>query len=171
MTDSQKRFCDEYLKDLNATRAYKVAYPSCKKDETARANSSRMLTNDNVKDYIEKKQEDIQKRTEVTQDRVIQELAAIAFRNATEFASVKGNRVKIKNTDNLEENVKKAIVGIKKGKNGIEIKSADKVQALELLGRHLGIFKDKLDVNIKEKEEKKNAIADILSQMKNVDDV
>ena len=45
MTDAQKRFCDEYLIDLNATRAYKVAYPNCKKDETARANGSRLLTN------------------------------------------------------------------------------------------------------------------------------
>ena len=171
MTEKQKRFCDEYLIDLNATRAYKVAYSSCKKDETARVNSSRMLTNANIKEYIEERQKDIQKRTEVTQDKVIQELAAIAFSNATEFASVKGNKVKIKNTNDLEECVKKAIVGIKKGKNGIEIKSADKVQALELLGKYFGIFKDKVDVNVEEKEKKKNAIADILSQMKSVDDV
>lgn len=171
MTDAQKRFCDEYLIDLNATRAYKVAYPNCKKDDTARANSSRMLTNANIKEYIDKKQKDIQKRTEITQEQVIQELASIAFSNATEFATVKGNRVKIKNTDDLEESVKKAIVSIKKGKNGIEIKSADKVQALELLGRHLGIFNDKIDVNVKEKEEKKNAISDILNQMQSVDDV
>lgn len=45
MTDAQKRFCDEYLIDLNATRAYKVAYPNCKKDETASAVGSRMLVN------------------------------------------------------------------------------------------------------------------------------
>ena len=37
MTDKQQLFCDEYLKDFNATRAYKVAYPNCKKDETANA--------------------------------------------------------------------------------------------------------------------------------------
>lgn len=171
MTEKQKRFCDEYLIDFNATRAYKVAYPSCKKDETASSAGSRMLGNVKVKEYIEKRQKDAQKRTEVTQDKVIQELAAIAFSNATEFASVKGNRVKIRNTEDLGENVKKAIVGIKKGKNGIEIKTADKTQALELLGRHLGIFKENLNIDIKEKEEKKNAISDILSQMKNVDDI
>ena len=45
MADAQKRFCDEYLIDLNATRAYKVAYPNCKKDETASAAGSRMLVN------------------------------------------------------------------------------------------------------------------------------
>lgn len=38
MTDAQKRFCDEYLVDLNATRAYKVAYPRVKKDTVAKSN-------------------------------------------------------------------------------------------------------------------------------------
>ena len=55
MTDKQKRFCDEYLIDLNATRAYKTAYPSIKKDETARANGSRLLTYANIKKYIEER--------------------------------------------------------------------------------------------------------------------
>lgn len=49
MTEKQKIFADEYLVDLNATRAYRVAYPSVKKDEAARANASRLLTNANVK--------------------------------------------------------------------------------------------------------------------------
>ena len=48
MTEKQKIFADEYLIDLNATRAYRAAYPSVKKDETARANGSRMLTNAKV---------------------------------------------------------------------------------------------------------------------------
>ena len=52
MTNAQKRFCDEYLIDLNATRAYKVAYPKCKEDETANAASSRMLRNVKVQEYI-----------------------------------------------------------------------------------------------------------------------
>ncbi|MEA4972934.1 MAG: terminase small subunit [Candidatus Metalachnospira sp.] len=53
MTEKQKRFADEYLIDLNATRAYKEAYPAVKKDDTARVNGSRMLTNANVKKYID----------------------------------------------------------------------------------------------------------------------
>ena len=57
MTDKQQIFADEYLKDLNGTRAYKVAYPSVKKDETARANASRLLTNANVKKYIDEQLE------------------------------------------------------------------------------------------------------------------
>ena len=45
MTEKQKIFADEYLIDLNATRAYRKAYPSVKKDETAAAAAARMLRN------------------------------------------------------------------------------------------------------------------------------
>ncbi len=100
-----------------------------------------------LKEYIERAQEKRQKRTEVTQDMVINELAAIAFSNATDFARVKDGFVRIDETDELDEKVKKAIVGIKEGKNGIEISMANKMQALELLGRHLGMFKDKLELS------------------------
>lgn len=192
MTDAQKRFCDEYLIDLNATRAYKVAYPNCKKDETAKSAGSRLLTNVNLQNYITDKMKEREQRTEVTQDMVIKELSAIAFSKASDYAKLKkmkrnlpiyqeGEIVDYKEeeytgieftpTDELTEEQKKALSGIKKGKFGLEVNSCDKVRALELLGRHLGIFNDKLDVNVKEKEEKKNAISDILNQMKSVDDV
>ena len=100
-----------------------------------------------LKENKERAQEKRQKRTEVTQDMVINELAAIAFSNATDFARVKDGFVRIDETDELDEKVKKAIVGIKEGKNGIEISMANKMQALELLGRHLGMFKDKLEIS------------------------
>ena len=90
MTDAQKRFCDEYLIDLNATRAYKVAYPRCKKDETANAASSRMLRNVRVQEYIAEKQQEIEERTKVTQDMVVNELARIAFFNIKEIYNSNG---------------------------------------------------------------------------------
>ena len=45
LTEKQKIFCDEYLVDLNATRAYKAAYPKVKKDTVAAASAARLLTN------------------------------------------------------------------------------------------------------------------------------
>lgn len=192
MTDAQKRFCDEYLIDLNASRAYKVAYKNCKSDLTARTNGSKLLTNTNIQEYISKKQEEIEKRTEVTQDMVIKELSAIAFSKASDYAKLKKMKrnipifdeegmivdykeeeyteIEFTPTDELSEEQKKALSGIKQGKFGLEVNSCDKVRALELLGRHLGIFNDKLDLNVKEKEEKKNTISDILNQMQSVDD-
>lgn len=164
MTEKQKIFANEYLVDLNATRAYRVAYPSVKKDETARANGSRLLTNANVAAYIAERMKERQERTEITQDRVLQELAAIAFAKATDYAEVKDGQVIIKDTVNLDEQQVKAIAGIKECKYGIEVKLNDKEKALELLGRHLGMFKDKLEVSGLEEEKKK--LGDILDQLR-----
>ena len=166
MTEKQKIFADEYLIDLNATRAYKVAYPSVKKDETAAQAGSRMLRNVKVAAYIQERMEERQKRTEITQDRVLEELAAIAFAKATDYAEIKGECVRIKDTDTLDEQQIRAIAGIKEGKFGIELKLNDKEKALELLGRHLGMFKDKVEVSGLEDEKKK--LGDILEQLRGV---
>lgn len=170
ITEKQKRFADEWLVDLNGTRAYKVAYPSVKKDETARVNASRLLTNANVKTYIQERQKEREKRTEITQDSVLRELALIAFAKASDYARVvekdamvevdgnmvpvldeDGNQVKYRTvepilTDELTEDQKKAIAVIKKGRDGFEIKPYSKIQALELLGKHLGMFTEKVEV-------------------------
>ena len=170
ITEKQKRFADEWLVDLNGTRAYKTAYPSVKKDETAKAAASRLLTNVNVKAYIQERQKEREKRTEITQDRVLHELALIAFAKASDYARVvekdamvevdgnmvpvldeDGNQVKYRTvepilTDELTEDQKKAIAVIKKGRDGFEIKPYSKIQALELLGKHLGMFTEKVEV-------------------------
>lgn len=166
MTEKQKIFADEYLIDLNATRAYRVAYPSVKKDETAAVAAARMLRNVKVAAYIQKRMQQRQERTEITQDRVLQELAAIAFARAADFAEVKNDRVIIKDTAELTEQQIRAIAGIKEGKFGIEVKLNDKEKALELLGRHLGMFKDRVEVSGLEDEKRK--LDDILQQVRGV---
>lgn len=168
LTEKQKIFVNEYLVDLNATRAYKVAYPNVKKDDTAAVNGNRLLRNAKVKEYLDERMKEREKRTEITQDKVLEELAAIAFSNGSKYAKVieetvydengevlldsDGNIVKQKVvdlvlTDELSETDKKAIASIKKGRNGIEISTCDKVRALELLGKHLGMFKEKVEVS------------------------
>lgn len=180
MTDAQKRFCNEYLVDLNATRAYKVAYPKFKKDETANAAASRMLRNVKIQEYISEKQKEIEQRTEITQDMVIKELAKIAFLDIRKLYTENGQ---LKNIADIDTDTAGAIsqletleeyegYGNDREKIGDtqKVKLLDKTRALELLGRHLGIFNDKINVNVKEKQEKKNTIADIFSQMKEVDE-
>ena len=165
MTKKQKIFADEYLIDLNATRAYKVAYPRVKNDEVARANGSRLLTNANVAAYIEKRMKERQERTQITQDMVVRELAAIAFARLTDYVNVKGGAVKIEDTSSLTEYQVKALAGIKQGKNGIEVKLTDKLKAAELLGRHLGMFKDKVEVS-GSLEAEKSKLDDLLKQIR-----
>ena len=115
MTDKQKIFADEYLIDLNATRAYKAAYPKVKNDNTAAVSANRLLRNAKVAEYIEERMAERAKGTEVAQDDVVKELATIGF-------------------------AKTALV------NEFEVKTNDKLRALELLGRHLGMFTDKSEV-------------------------
>ena len=150
MTEKQKLFADEYLIDLNATRAYRMAYPSVKKDEVAAVNGSKLLRNTKVQEYISERMQERQQRTEVTQDMVVKELAAIAFSKTTDYVEIRNNgvcrTVVIKPTEDLSDQQIRAIAGIKEGANGIEIKLNDKEKALELLGRHLGMWNDKLDI-------------------------
>ena len=99
MTDAQKRFCDEYLIDLNATRAYKVAYLRCKKDETANVNGSKLLRNAKVQEYISERMKEREQRTEVTQDMVIKELAKIAFLDIRKLYTENGQLKNIADMD------------------------------------------------------------------------
>lgn len=146
ITEKQKAFVEEYLVDLNATRAYKAIYKSCKKDETARVNGSRLLTNANVAAYLAERQKALQRRTEVTQERVIGELAAIAFADVADYVQIIDNggfpMVQLTPTKDIPANKRAAIAGIKQGNNGIEVKLHNKLDALDKLGRHLGLFKE-----------------------------
>lgn len=156
LTEKQKRFCEEYLIDLNATRAYMAAYPRVKNENTAAACASENLRKPKVKEYLDERKKDRKKRTEITQDRVLRELATIAFTNATEIVSYdRGGHVRIKATEDLGKDEKKIIAGIKEGQWGTEVKFHDRLRALELLMKHLGMFdqKDELD-----KEEQKARI-------------
>ncbi len=163
ITGKQKKFADEYIKTLNGRKSYKVAYGDKVKDNTADTNAVKLLSNTKVKEYIRQEQLKIQERTEITEDMIIRELALIAFTDRTKFFKViekikivgndeigyeeiKYNTTEITKTEDLKENERKVISGIKEGKNGIEVELCDKMKALELLGKHLGIFKDKVEL-------------------------
>ena len=157
MTKKQEVFANEYLIDLNATRAYKVAYPAVKKDETAAQAGSRMLRNVKVAEYIQEKMNQREKRTEITQDRVLQELAKLGFLDVRGFYDKDGNP---KDLAELDDGIAACIVGLDvlEEYEGYgedrelvghvkKYKIADKLKALELMGRHLGMWNDKIDVN------------------------
>ena len=152
----QDRFVDEWLIDFNGTQAAIRAGYSPK---TAAAAAARLLRNVNIQAEIARRQKDLQRRTEISQDRVVKELARIAFADATDYACVETltyenedgtvspvQIVSPKDTDTLSDDQRAAIAGIKQGANGIEVKLHDKIKALELLGRHIGMFNDKIEV-------------------------
>lgn len=164
LTEKQARFVAEYLVDLNATEAAKRAGYS---EKTAYAIGFENLKKPEIQETIREAMDARSERTEITQDRVLQELARIAFANGTDFARIVSTptvttvvdeegytqqvlqpvqRVELVDTDKVDPEKRAAIAGIKEGKFGIEVKLFDKVKALELLGRHLGILNDKLQI-------------------------
>jgi phage terminase small subunit len=148
LTAKQKLFCNEYLIDTNATQA---AIRSGYSNSYANKKAFLLLDIPHIKAYIDKRMKDREKRTEITQDRVLQEFAKIAFANTTDYVEVKDmgqyKMVSVKPTEGMTADQVVAIASIKQGANGIEIKLHDKVKALEDIGRHLGMFKDKLEVS------------------------
>lgn len=162
LTAKQKAFVNEYLVDLNATQAAIRAGYSPK---TAYRTGADNLRKPQIQDELQKAMKEREKRTEINQDFVLKELFAIANANGIDFAQVveeplivngsyvmnpdtgelkKHEVVKITPTDKLPEEKQKAISNIKETRNGIEVNTHDKVRALELLGKHLGMFSDTL---------------------------
>lgn len=121
LTGKQKRFCEEYLIDLNATQA---AVRAGYKPKTARSQGQRLLTNVDIQRCVTELMQQRSERVGVTADDVIRELRAVAMSEA-------------------------------------EIKGSDKVRALELLGRHLGLFEPQ---NGNRGEEELPALYDALSE-------
>lgn len=100
LTEKQKRFCEEYLIDLNATQAaIRAGYSS----KNASRIAVELLNKTQVSDFLEKTRKEQSERTGITADAVLKELEKIAFID-------------------------------------VELSSKDKMKALELLGKHLGMF-------------------------------
>lgn len=147
LTPKQEHFCEEYLIDLNATQA---AIRAGYSEKTAYSAGQRLLRNVEIQNRIAELKAERSKRTEITQDRVVKELAAMAFAKATDYAQIAdvGGKVAIMLTPTAQLTTAQqaGIVGIKQTQAGIEVK-LDKTKALELLGRHLGMFNDKLELS------------------------
>mgnify|MGYP004472327801 CR=1 FL=1 len=143
LTEKQQRFCDEYLIDLNATQAAIRAGYSPK---TACEQASRLLANVKVQEVIAVKMAIRSKRTGINQDRVLMEIAKMAFVNIDDVIDL--NTAQVKETATKEDLACIQSVKIKPTEYGTEreVRMCDKKSNLELLGRHLGMFKDKVEV-------------------------
>ncbi len=149
LTEKQQRFIDEYLIDLNATQAAIRAGYSVK---TAKDIGCQNLAKLNIQQAISEKMAERSKRTGVNQDRIVLELAKIAFVNAADVIDSDDATIKAGATADdtaAIQSVKVKVIPTKEGE-GVEreIRLNDKLKALELLGKHLGMWNDKLDVNL-----------------------
>ena len=148
LTNKQKRFCDEYLIDCNATQAaIRAGYSINNADKIG----SELLGKTRVSEAISKAMAERSRRTGISQDRVVNELAKIAFVNMLDVVDEEGRIRSTASEDDLAciESIKhKESSSINGDSTEREVKIASKLKALELLGKHLGMWNDKLDVNM-----------------------
>lgn len=133
LTEKQKRFCDEYLIDLNATRAYKTAYPNVKKDNTAAVNGNKLLRNANVKGYIDKRIKEIEDKSIADAKEVMQYLTKVMRNEVTEEVVV---------VEGEGDGCSSARV-IKK-----DMSAKDRNKAAELLGKRYRLFTDRIEADV-----------------------
>ncbi|MCG4261358.1 terminase small subunit [Acetobacter senegalensis] len=156
LNDKQRRFVEEYLVDLNATQA---AIRAGYSEKTASEQGARLLVNVKVADAISEAQSRRSKRTQITQDRVLQEFAKIGFSDIRSLFTEGGN---LRSLSDLDADAAAALSSVEVvtknlGDGEVEyvhkIKLWDKVGSLTQIGRHLGMFVDKTEVRTVKKIE------------------
>lgn len=154
LNERQRRFVDEYLKDLNATQAaIRAGYSKKTSEQTA----SRLLSFVKVKEAIAEAMKNREKRTEITQDKVLRELAKIGFANMADYMKAGADGDPYLDFSKLTPDQAAALVEVtvedfKDGRGEdardvrrVKFKLADKRAALVDIGKHLGMFKDRVE--------------------------
>ncbi|MBO8161322.1 MAG: terminase small subunit [Thermosipho sp. (in: Bacteria)] len=153
LNDRQYMFVKEYVVDFNGTRAAKAAGYS---KRTAESMASSLLRNPKVQKAIQAEIEKKAKRTEITADRVLKELAKIAFSDISDIyeevelidpeTQERVKALKMKPLSQIDGALIKEIVT--EGKQVKSIRLWSKERALEKLGQHLGLFDNALNEKV-----------------------
>ena len=131
LTEKQKAFCDYYIESLNATESYKRAYPNVTKQRTAESAGSRMLSNVEVKNYIDERLKEIESK------RIAKAEEVLAFLSSSLRGEIDEEVVA---TESDGEGGIKPII-LKK-----QLSAKDRIKAAELLGKRYALFTEKVDL-------------------------
>ena len=169
LNKKQSQFVDEYFNcKFNATQAYMNVYANKSRD-AARTLASQLLTNPNVKEEINKRQEELQDKSNVKKEEIIRELIDIINADLCDYVQIvekeriipkvdieTGEIVEIKETyydtiftptEKLTKEQRKLIKSIKQTRTGIEIQLYEKDKAIDTLNKMLGFTSETLNVN------------------------
>ena len=165
LSQKQKKFCVEYLVDFNATRAYLRAGFKCT-DDSARANSARMIANDSVLKYID----ELLFSVGITKQHILRRIYDIAMSSPAVLFNENGS---LKSPSELSPDDAKTISSFKVSKRTefeagkaigeieiIEVKFWSKDKALENLGRYFKLFTDKVETRSTVEEKLAKILAD-----------
>lgn len=145
LTRRQQRFVEEYLLDLNAKQAAIRAGYSPKTSEWI---GPQLLQKSHVVKSVNEAMVARAQRTGVTQDRVLRELERIAFADPRSVMSWGPDGVRLRRSEDLSDAeaalVSEVSESVTEAGGSLKLKTNDKLKALELVGRHLGMFTDKL---------------------------
>lgn len=148
LTEKQKRFCEEYLIDLNATQAaIRAGYSPFSANQIGNDNMAKPC----IRAHIDKELAERSKRTGINADRVLRELARIGLVNPVDVIDSYDGSVLANVTRDDSAAIASVKVKITPTEDGNivekEVKMYDKNKALELMARHLGMFDDKLNLS------------------------
>ena len=133
MTEKQKRFCDEYLIDCNATRAYKTVYQNVKSDVVAATNGGRLLRNAEVQKYIAEQMEKIHNEKTADAQEVIEYLTSVLRGESTaQEIVVEGTGDGCSEARTMEKSPSEK----------------ERLKAAELLGKRYALFTDKVETDV-----------------------
>lgn len=160
LNERQARFVEEYLIDLNATQA---AIRAGYSEKTAHSQGPRLLENVEVSAAVEKAIKARSDRTEITQDMVLKEYAKIGFadiRKAVSWGSApeptdspeqdRVYPVELMPSEDMDDDTAAAVSEVSLTQAGVKIKMYDKKGALDSIGKHLGMFTEKVEVTGKD---------------------
>lgn len=151
LSQKKRLFCREFIVDLCGKRA---AIRAGYSEKTAESQASRLLSTVKVQVEIQKMMDERSKRTEITADNVLKELATMGFSNIRDFAKWHGQNVRFVDSDELTESQAACISEVSQTETlhggSFKIKLHDKKGSLELLGKHLKLFgaEQPLDINV-----------------------
>ncbi len=148
LSDKQLAFALEYFQTFNASEsAVKAGYSK----RAARVTGHRLLTNANIENYLTILKKEAESKSMITVERLVQELARLAFADISEAFTDDG---KLKKISEMNEDVRRAIVSYQMSTNRTVVKFANKKDAIETIMKYLGAFE-------KDNDQKRDKIFDL----------
>ena len=143
LTPKKQRFVEEYVVDFNGVQACIRAGYSRK---TAHSMSRHFLTDPDIQRMVKGKMEALREHAELSAQKVVHELALLAFVDMKDFVEWDDLETKLIPAKSLAPGLSRCVQEIRQTQNGIVFKLYNKVDALDKLARYFHLFADQIEI-------------------------